>query len=251
MMKNNWIKVGAKCRWNDPAINDYSSEYKKSAWTRIFTVVSVNGDIVTIDDGFTTAEAYAHELVEIPEDKIVAFHIGRGGRFHNSGHKSVMPNIKKLNDCFSENSIVISEDEDGKALSDEEWKLIDGGSNVILKGRDKIENETGILDWDGEYDTDIVKYISECDENELRLLIQTYEKDGLDEDIITAVMYHWSNMLSVVDEEDNTIYWGMNRKRIFEEAEKKETEKVMTDDNTIIWEKHEGINKLKTLLKYY
>lgn len=250
-MKNNWIKVGAKCRWNDPAINDYSSENKKSAWTRIFTVVSVNGDIVTIDDGFTTAEAYAHELVEIPEDKIVAFHIGRGGRFHNSGYKSVMPHIKKLNDCFSENSIVISEDEDGKALPDEEWELIDGGSNVILKGRDKIENETGILDWDGEYDTDIVKYISECDENELRLLIQTYEKDGLDEDIITAVMYHWNNMLSVVDEEDNTIYLGMNRKRIFEEAEKKETEKVMTDDNTIIWEKHEGINKLKTILKFY
>lgn len=75
-----------------------------------------------------------------------------------------MPYIKRLKECFIKNCLILSEDEDGKVLPDEEWELIDGGSNVILKGRENIESETGILDWDSQYDTDIVKYVSECDE---------------------------------------------------------------------------------------
>ena len=221
-MKNNWIKVGAKCRWNDPGINDYNTEDRESVLNRTFSIVSFNGDIITIDDGFTTAEVYAHELDELPDDKIVAFHIGRGGRFHNQGHKSFMLHVNRLSDCFTNDSFIMEENSEGDTLPDEEWLLCDNGGNVILKGRDNIESETGILDWDGEYDTDIIKYVSECDENELRLLILAYENKKLDDDVMVAVMYHWNNMLSVVDEEDNTIYLGMNRKRIFEEAEKKD-----------------------------
>lgn len=108
---------------------------------------------------------------------IVAFHIGRGGRFHNQGHKSFMPHIKQLSDCFSESSIIFQEDEEGNPLPDEQWQLIDGGGNVILEGRANIESTTGILDWDGEYDTDIVQYLSECDDNEIDMIYQSYLDD--------------------------------------------------------------------------
>lgn len=108
---------------------------------------------------------------------IVAFHVGRGGRFYNPGHKTFKPHIKKLSDCFSENSFIIQEDEEGNPLPDEQWSLIDGGGNVILEGRDNIESDTGILDWDGEYDTDIVKYLSDCSDSEIGSIYQSYLDD--------------------------------------------------------------------------
>lgn len=109
---------------------------------------------------------------------IVAFNIGRGGRFHNGGYKTYMPYISHLSQCFNDKCIIISEDEEGNELPDEEWELIDGGSNVILRGCDAISNEVGILDWDTIYDTDIVKYLEDCDEEEMDILYQHYLEDG-------------------------------------------------------------------------
>ena len=108
---------------------------------------------------------------------IVAFHIGRGGCCHNPGHKSFNQHITKLSDCFGDNCFILSEDEEGNPLPDEEWELIDGGSNTILKGRDSIESDTGVLDWDGEYDTDIVKYLSDCSDSEIDIIYQAYLDD--------------------------------------------------------------------------
>lgn len=110
-------------------------------------------------------------------DIIVAFHIGRGGRFYNQGFKTFQPYVSKLCDCFSVSSFIIKEDENGNPLPDEEWELIDGGGNVILRGRDDIESDTGVLDWDGEYDTDIVKYLSECSDSEIDIIYQAYLND--------------------------------------------------------------------------
>lgn len=111
-------------------------------------------------------------------DYIVAFHIGRGGRFYNPGYKTFMPHIKTLSDLYVYNNCVISmEDGEGNALPSEEWLLIDNGGNVILEGQDEIESETGVLDWDGAYDTDIVKYLSECSDDELDIIYQAYLND--------------------------------------------------------------------------
>lgn len=108
---------------------------------------------------------------------IVSFHIGRGGRFHNQGRKTYNPYVSKLSDCFVGIFFILSEDEDGNPLPDKDWELIDGGSNVILRGRENIESDTGVLDWDGEYDTDIVKYLSECSECEIDIIYQAYLDD--------------------------------------------------------------------------
>ena len=45
---------------------------------------------------------------------------------------------------------------------------------MIIEGRANIESKTGVLDWDGEYDTDIVKYLDECDDTELGMIYQAY-----------------------------------------------------------------------------
>ena len=115
---------------------------------------------------------------------IVAFHVGRGGRFHNPGHKTFNPYITELSDCFGESSMIFQEDEEGNPLPDEQWQLIDSGGNVILEGRDNIESDTGILDWDGSYDTDIVKYLSECSDSEIGIIYQAYLDDEyMDDDL--------------------------------------------------------------------
>lgn len=111
------------------------------------------------------------------KDFIVAFHIGRGGKYHNPGNRTFNPYIERLSDCFNERCIIYEQDEYGNPLPDEQWQLIDGGGNVILEGRDKIESDTGILDWDGEYNTDIVKYLSECSDCEIDIIYQTYLDD--------------------------------------------------------------------------
>lgn len=104
------------------------------------------------------------------ENVNVCFHIGHGGHFHKAGCKSFNPNVNTLQDCFGD-ATIWSEDENGNKLPDDEWQIIDSGDNVILTGRELIESSTGVLDWDGLYDTDIVKPVSECTEDELTILL--------------------------------------------------------------------------------
>lgn len=93
------------------------------------------------------------------------YHIARGG------HKTYEGTVKQLSDCFGHNSFLVSEDVNGKVLPNNKWKLVDGANNIILSGRNEIEAITGILDWDGEYNTDIVRSLEDCDEDELQLVI--------------------------------------------------------------------------------
>lgn len=103
----------------------------------------------------------------------VWFHVGRGGKFNNGGHKTYRGVVNQLSDCFGD-STVIDFNEDGNPLPDEDWVLLDSGGNVILNGRDQIEAETGVLDWDSEYDTDIVRYLEDCTDEEYQLIIDAY-----------------------------------------------------------------------------
>ena len=126
-------------------------------------------------------------ILEEAQNMKVRFHIGRGGQFNNAGHKTYVGTVNDLSDCFGD-SIVFSEDENGKPLPDSEWRLVDGGGNVILTGRDEIESETGILDWDGEYDTDIVRNLSECDDDEYKMILDTEERGAyVEKDVLAYV----------------------------------------------------------------
>lgn len=98
---------------------------------------------------------------------VVHFHIGRGGRFHNPGYKTFV-GVEDMHP--SESSIVFEQDEDGKPLPDEDWVLVDGGGSELLRGKANILARTGRLDYDGEYNTDIFKYIEDCNDEEVELI---------------------------------------------------------------------------------
>lgn len=130
------------------------------------------------------------------QNLLVRFHIGRGGRFYNGGHKTYEGTVDSLADCFGE-AFIISEDENGNALPDSEWQLIDGGGNVILSGRDEIESETGVLDWDGEYDTDIVRRLADCDDDEYQMILDAAERgEYVDEDVLAYTCSQLDKLLA-------------------------------------------------------
>ena len=172
----------------------------------------------------------------------VRFHIGRGGRFHNAGHKTYVGTVNGLSDCFGESTMIISEDENGKPLPDSEWQLVDGG--VILSGRDEIESETGILDWDGEYDTDIVRHLSECDDDEYQLILDAAERgeyvekvvlayvcSALDKLMATSIKVYPSNM--EVFTQDGCIALQRDDFSVYTEDEEDEVRELLADKGFI------------------
>ena len=184
----------------------------------------------------------------------VRFHIGRGGRFHNAGHKTYVGTVNGLSDCFGESTMIISEDENGKPLPDSEWQLVDGG--VILSGRDKIESETGILDWDGEYDTDIVRHLSECDDDEYQLILDAAERgeyvekavlayacSALDKLMATSIKVYPYNMEVFTQEGCTTLM--LDNFSVYTEDEEDEVRELLADKGFI----SESIDKVITKME--
>ena len=185
----------------------------------------------------------------------VRFHIGRGGRFNNAGHKTYVGTVNDLSDCFGD-SFLISEDENGKTLPDSEWRLVDGGGNAILSGRDEIESDTGILDWDGEYNTDIVRHLSECDDDEYQLILDTAERgeyvekavlayvySALDKLMATSIKVYPSNM-EVFTQED-CVHLERDNFSVYTENEEDEV-RVLLEDKGFI---SESIDKIIDMMK--
>ena len=114
------------------------------------------------------------EINPTPKSIIVCFHVGRGGYLNNPGQKTYNPYVKTLQDLF-EYGFLNCEDEDGNPLPDNEWTLTDQGGNIILEGRKEIESPVGILDWDTIYDTDEAKYLEDCTNEEIELIMKAYQ----------------------------------------------------------------------------
>lgn len=186
----------------------------------------------------------------------VRFHIGRGGHFNNAGHKTYVGTVNGLSDCFGESTMLISEDENGKTLPDSEWQLVDGGGNVILSGRDEIESETGILDWDGEYDTDIVRHLSECDDDEYQLILDAAERgeyvekavlayacSALDKLMATSIKVYSSNM--EVFTQEGCITLQRDDFSVYTENEEDEVRELLADKGFISESIDEIIDKME------
>ena len=137
-------------------------------------------------------------IFEEAQDVKVRFHVGRGGRFNNAGYKTYVDTVDSLAECFGD-SCIISEDEDGNALPDSEWQLMDRGGNIILTGRDDIESDTGVLDWDGEYDTDIVRYLPDCTDDEYQLILDAAERGEYVDKTVLAYACSELNKLMVTN----------------------------------------------------
>lgn len=104
-----------------------------------------------------------------PKTIIVSFHVGRGGYHNNPGYKTFNPYVHSIQD-LSVYGFLNCEDEDGNPLPDDEWTLTDQSGNIILEGRQEIESPVGVLEWDTIYDTDIVRYVEDCDDEEIDIL---------------------------------------------------------------------------------
>jgi hypothetical protein len=120
----------------------------------------------------------------------VSFHIGRGGHFNNPGHLTFHgeEDFQQLISRCSDVSMIINEDENGKPLPDEDWQLVDTGSNVILQGRDEIEAMTGRLEWDTIYDTDYVTTVDDLSESETELIWKAYcDEEYMSEELKDAI----------------------------------------------------------------
>ena len=195
-------------------------------------------------------------ILEEAQNMKVRFHIGRGGQFNNAGHKTYVGTVNDLSDCFGD-SIVFSEDENGKPLPDSDWQLVDGGGNVILTGRDEIESETGILDWDGEYDTDIVRHLSECDDDEYQLILDAAERgeyveksvlayacSALDKLMATSIKVYPYNMEVFTQEGCTTLM--LDNFSVYTEDEEDEVRELLADKGFISESIDEIIYTMKT-----
>lgn len=133
-------------------------------------------------EGTYTPDFYEIVEIDAKSEIYVSFHVGRGGRFHNPGHLTfigeydfqslIAERSHKLTICDtiwddSQNMEII--------LPDDEWKLVDSGSNVILEGRKAIEAKKGVLEFDTIYDKDYTITLDECDEKEWNALLNSYE----------------------------------------------------------------------------
>jgi hypothetical protein len=150
---------------------------------------------------------------------IVYFNIGRGGRFNNSGFKSfkgtknlsevlsqcdsngqcnflakeneseIYSTLKKggydnllslFEKCRDNSDFTEFEKRTGLELGEDVYNDCNG--NHIIDASE-VEEGVGVLEWDGDYDTDICQYLDECDEDELMLILNSSEYNN--EDLIS------------------------------------------------------------------
>jgi hypothetical protein len=103
------------------------------------------------------------KVFENNKDLIVAFHIGRGGRFYNSGHLSYLGE-KDIND-FVENLF----------LNEDETMYTDGDGNELLE----VDNDgIGRINVDGGYNTTYTCKVSDLDEQEIDVILATESQRG-------------------------------------------------------------------------
>ena len=117
-------------------------------------------------------------------------------------------------------------DDNGEYLDEDKWTITDCNGNVLLKGRDEIEAETGTIDFDGEYDKWYVQKIEDCDENELELIyndgshhnlahdeLMAYCCHRLDKKMIVSVQYEKGHcIVKFADGTDGTITFNRDEK---------------------------------------
>lgn len=142
---------------------------------------------------------------------LVAFHIGRGGRFHNAGHKIFIGQDKSINEFTSdlfetyenvydvarqigerENLLELlqkANEDDANAYNRlKKWGL-DLGQKVhtTCGGYDTglyVENDgTGEIDIDGEYNTTIVRRLEDCSEDECMIILKNCGCDEVENSV--------------------------------------------------------------------
>ena len=94
---------------------------------------------------------------------IVAFHTGRGGRYHNAGHVTYIgeKNIGEfLNDLF---------------FNEETQEYYGGNGELVGLTQAEVESGVGSINIDHQYDTTTTCHIEDCSEREIEMICQSNE----------------------------------------------------------------------------
>ena len=104
---------------------------------------------------------------------VVAFHIGRGGRFHNPGHKEYKGEINFLKLCNSQTQYLYKVNRDSNGRFCRPY-LVDAGGNTAVTPED-YGQEVGVINYDYDYDTWVCQYIEDCNDSELMMIYEAAE----------------------------------------------------------------------------
>lgn len=114
---------------------------------------------------------------------LVCFHIGKQGR-----KKTYCDFIASFNDLiryYSDGLFIHDEDEGGNQLPNKECCIKDCNGNVLVQGLEAMTGETGVLDFDGDYNTSYVKDIKTCTDEELQIIVDAYNScNHVDDDVL-------------------------------------------------------------------
>lgn len=101
---------------------------------------------------------------------ILHFHIGRGGRFNNSGYTTF--NGINSADIIS-NYLFFPKYKNGNDITRSNTHyMLDENGNELSATVNEYNSGVGTYDWDGDYDTDIFIYADELDEDLILLILQ-------------------------------------------------------------------------------
>jgi hypothetical protein len=104
-----------------------------------------------------------NQILEDNKDLILAFKIGRGGRFYNSGYLSYIGEYDI--DAFTEKLF----------MNEDETMYTDGDGNELLA----VNNDgTGVIDIDGSYNTTYCLKVADLSEREINVVLATENQRG-------------------------------------------------------------------------
>ena len=101
------------------------------------------------------------------EDMPVAFHIGRGGEFHNQGHRSYVGQGKFIGD-FTDDLFIKERNRRGQFVEPE---YVTGDGNGVGLTTKEAESGYGSIEIDTNYDITYVCRLADCDEDEVDLIL--------------------------------------------------------------------------------
>lgn len=128
---------------------------------------------------------------------IVAFHIGRGGRYYNAGHRTFLGE-KKIGDFIYD--LFLNEDED-----DENYEqFYDSSGNYVGLTKSEVELGIGNINIDNAYDTTYTRYIEDCSDEEIEIICRNddYKSIEIVEYLKYVTNYRFDKFGCIVEEEN-------------------------------------------------
>lgn len=105
----------------------------------------------------------------LTENTLMAFSIGRGGRYNNQGHLSFLDQDKSIAE-YTDKLFITDRDSKGRFITPE---YTDAGGHFVGLTLKEAETGCGSINIDGDYDTTYVCKLKDCSEEELRAILDS------------------------------------------------------------------------------